>query len=425
MKKTGWGERKPENGWTRMISLGSVLLGLSWIAFLSGAVPGCKGSSPDGSPLRKQQISLTEYWDSLFAGHPESQEEFKRIQADFQTGKHWVAIGELQELLKRSPDAPWAEAVEFTLSQAWMLIRKYEDALRQLDLFLDRYPESPALPRVLISKGQVYLAKGKGGASSQALDAAGEPYLLRAREILEQVPKRYPKDRVLAAEALYSLGDVYASLNEPARADEAFRKVAEAYADTPYAGKALYALAGVLLSESDVEGAERVFGEIVERYPKTQLAGKASQKLQGVRLVGSEAPPLQIKEWIGEPPAEGNPFKDKLTLLSYWAVWCDHCKRNIPRMESLLKTYATRGVSVVGITRETEGQGAEVIREFVRTHPMHYPTGVDDDGKTSLATAVQSIPCVVAVDSDGRIRWHGHPDYLSEKVIESLLKPVP
>ena len=425
MEKTGWEERKPVKGWTRMIPLGSLLFGLSWIAFLAGAVPGCKGSSPDGRSLPKQQVSLTEYWDSLFAGHPESQQEFNRIRVDFQTGKHSEAIGDLQELLKGSPEAPWAEAVEFTLSQAWVLLREHENALRQLDLFLDRYPESPAVPRVLLSKGQIYLAEGKRRASSHARDPAGEPYLRRAGEILEQVSKQVPKDRTLTAEALYHLGDVYASLHEPARADEVFRNVAEAYADTPYAGRALYALAGVLLSEADVEGAERAFNEIVERYPKTQLGRRASQKLEGVRLVGSRAPPLQIKAWIGEPPAEGIGYQDKLTLLSYWAVWCDHCKRNIPKMESLLKAYGKRGVSVVGIARETEAQGIEVVRQFVERHPMHYPTGVDDEGKTSLATAVSSIPCVVAIDSDGRIRWHGHPDYLSEKVIESLLEPVP
>jgi thiol-disulfide isomerase/thioredoxin len=237
------------------------------------------------------------------------------------------------------------------------------------------------------------------------------------------VSKDYPNNREVDSEALFYLGDVFSSLEEPARAKEAFRKVADAYADTPFCDKSLYALAGVQLSEADVEGAEKALREIMDRYPETSLAGKARQKLEGIELVGSQAPPLQIKEWIGEAPPEGDLYRGKLTLLSFWAIWCPHCKRNIPKIERLLETYATKGVSVVGVTREKEGQGVDKIKEFVDSHPMDYPTGVDDDGKTSQEMAVKSIPCIVAVDSQGRIRWHGHPDHLSGKVIEFLLQP--
>jgi hypothetical protein len=53
---------------------------------------------------------------------------------------------------------------------------------------------------------------------------------------------------------------------------------------------------------------------------------------------------------------------------------------------------------------------------------MSYPTGVDDEGKMSEEMAVNSIPCVVVVDPQGRISWHGHPDYLTDRVLEALLK---
>ncbi|MGW8323191.1 MAG: redoxin domain-containing protein, partial [Thermodesulfobacteriota bacterium] len=251
----------------------------------------------------------------------------------------------------------------------------------------------------------------------------GESYLQNAKEVFLQVSKDYPNNRETDSEALFYLGDVYASLGEPARAKEAFRKVADGYADTPFGGKSLYALAGLKLSEGDLEGAEKAFREIKDRYPETSLAGKADQKLEGIELVGSQAPPLQVKEWIGEAPPEGEIYRGKLTLLSFWAIWCPHCRRNIPKMEGLLETYATKGVSVVGVTREKEGEWLEKIREFVASHPMHYPTAVDDEGKTSQEMAIKSIPCVVVVDSQGRIRWHGHPDYLSGKLIELLLQP--
>jgi TolA-binding protein/peroxiredoxin len=423
MEKTGWiGQKRMEKGKT-VVPLGLMLFGMVLVAVFVAAMPGCKGSAPQEQPPTEPEMSTKEHWQSLFKDDPESQKEFKRIQGEFQTGKHSLAFQNLQELLKQSPQAPWTEAVEFYRAQAWTALRQYENALRQLDSLLLRYPKSPAVPRFLASKGQIYLAMGKQQSSSETEDPEGEKYLQKAKEVFLQVSKDYPNNREVDSEALFYLGDVFSSLEEPARAKEAFRKVADAYADTRFGDKSLYALAGVQLSEADVEGAEKALREIMDRYPETSLAGKARQKLEGLELVGSQAPPLQIKEWIGEAPPEGDLYRGKLTLLSFWAIWCPHCKRNIPKIERLLETYATKGVSVVGVTREKEGQGVDKIKEFIDSHPMDYPTGVDDDGKTSQEMAVKSIPCIVAVDSQGRIRWHGHPDRLSGKVIEFLLQP--
>jgi len=423
MEKTGWTGKMRMRSWKTVAPLGLMLLGMLLVALFVATLPGCKDSMPQEQPRTEPEMSIKEYLQSLFKDDPESEKEFKRIQGEFRTGKRSLAFQDIQELLKRSPQAPWTEAVEFYRVQAWTALRQYGNALRQLDALLLEYPESPAVPRFLVSKGQIYLAIGKQQRSLKPEDPAGEQYLQKAKEIFLQVSKDCPNNREMDSEALFYLGDVYSSLKEPDRAKESFRKVVDAYGDTPFGGKSLYALAGLKLSDADLKGAEKAFREIMDRYPETRLAGKAGQKLEGIELVGSQAPLLQAKEWVGEAPPEGGIYRGKLTLLSFWAIWCPHCKRNIPKIEGLLETYATKGVSVVGVTREKEGQGVEKVRAFVGSHPMDYPTAMDEDGKTSQAMAVKSIPCVVAVDSQGRIRWHGHPDYLSEKVIESLLQP--
>lgn len=404
------------------VPLKSVFLGLCVLSMGLGTLPGCKGSSPQKKDAQKPALSITEYWQSLLQKDPEGQKEFERIQDEFRRGEHASALRDLQELLKRSPEAPWAEAAEFYLAQAWTLLRRYGDAIRQLDLLLERYPDSPAVPRFLISKGQIYLTMGKQAEFSSTREDAGDQLVERAREIFQQVSKDYRDNTEVGPEALFYLAEVFSSLEEKGRAREAFRKVAEAYPATPWAGKSLYALANLHLSEADPEGAERVFQEIAERYPDTRLADKARKKLEGIRLVGSQAPPLQVEQWIGDPPPEAGGYRSRVTLLSFWSIWCPHCKRNIPKMERLLETYGKEGVSVVGVTRVGEGQGVEKVREYVDSHPMGFPTAVDDDGKTSKEMAVTSIPCVVAVDSQHRIRWHGHPDQLSDKVIKSLLQ---
>jgi thiol-disulfide isomerase/thioredoxin len=274
-----------------------------------------------------------------------------------------------------------------------------------------------------MSKGQILLAAGRQHGARDSGSQRSEEYLRNAEEIFLQIRKNAPNEPVVQAEAGYHLGEVYAALKDTNRAREAFRKVADDYPGTPHASKALYGLAGVLLGEADLEGAGRAFDKIKERYPKTRLADKATKKLEGIRLAGSQAPPLHIKQWIGEPPPVDEGFEGKVTVFSFWAIWCPHCKRNIPNMERLLETYGKRGVAVVGITKEREGYGIEKVKEYIDSHPMSYPTGVDDEGKTSESLAVSSIPCVVVVDPQGRVSWHGHPDYLTDRVIEVLLQP--
>jgi len=93
-------------------------------------------------------------------------------------------------------------------------------------------------------------------------------------------------------------------------------------------------------------------------------------------------------------------------------------------MDQLVEHYAAKDLVVVGVTREKPGYEAEKIREFIKTHPMRFATGIDEDGKTSQAYAVSDIPCVVLIDRKGRIRWHGHPDFLQDGLLETLLAEV-
>ena len=422
MERTRWAGQTTMKRRKTMVPVGLICIPLLLVSAIGMTLPGCKGSSRKATSRGESEVSITEYWKSLFEKDPEARQEFERVQSEFRAGNPSTAIMDLQELLKRSPQAPWLEAGEFYLAQAWTVLRRYGEAIRQLDSLLVRYPKSPAVPRFLMSKGEIYLTLGKQNKEANAEDPASKEYLQKAKEIFQQISKDYPKNRDVDAEAFFYLGETLSSLEDLTRAKEAYRRVVDTYGDTAYGSKALYSLAGLCLSDMDIKGAEGALQEIADRYPEASLADKAGQKLEGLQLVGSPAPPLQIREWIGDPPPEGGLYRSKVTLLSFWAIWCPHCRRNIPRMERLLETYGKQGVSIVGVTRERNGKGVGEIREFIDSHPMGFSTGVDNDGKTSKEMAVQSIPCVVAVDSHGRIRWHGHPDYLSDKVIETLLQ---
>jgi len=414
------------------VVLATALLVSFLLAFAGALAPGCKSSgSSSESPKqgagagKADQLVGQARVKALFEGDPEHYKIFQSVQADYRSSQLDEAIQKLESLLKESPDAPWAELVQYQLAQALRMRGRLQEAVRQLDLFLEHYPDSPSAPEALLYKGEINLRIGKERKGTAPPNPMSKFYLDKALRIFEEIRKTYPENKELGAQATYFIGSTYEELEDRGHAAEAFRRVVDEFPDTDVPPKALYSLAGVYLSEGDVDAAERTFGEITDRYPRSRMADKARSRLEGIGLVGYSAAPLEIQEWIGEPPPEVADLKGKATLISFWAIWCPHCKRNIPKVDKLAREYGPKGLNVIGLSRERKNFEADAIREYIKTHPMSFPTGIDDGAKTSTAYAVDSIPRIVLVDAQGKIRWHGHPDYLSEKVIQRVLEESP
>ena len=402
-----------------------LFMGFLVFLFLCGSgIFGCKSppSPAPSAPKQKDATGMPARWEALFQGDPESLKEFQSIQSDFRSSDYKGAAKKLQAMLNRSPEAPWAEVVTFQQALATRMRGDYNGALVQLDSFLKQYPDSPEASKAMLSKGEIFLQMGRGSKTDGPVSPVSKLHFDKAIRIFRHVQKQYPADRGIQAKAEYSIGNTYMVMEDFQKARQAFQRISDEYADTPYAAKAMYLQAEVCVSEGNMDGAERIYGETTNRFPDTRYAKKAKKKLEGLGLVGNKAPRIQASEWIGDPPPEVKDYKGKTILLNFWAIWCPHCKRNIPKMERFLKRYASQGLEVVGISRERKGFETDKIREYVEKHHLSFPTAVDEVGKTSRSFSVTNIPRAVIVDSEGKVRWYGHPDRLTEVVVEGLLK---
>lgn len=397
-----------------------------FLTFLTGLAFGCKDSSspqgrketPESTPVRLSQPD----WDALFAGDPEALREFEEVRALTQASKYREAAEALRKLLARSSSAPWAEQVEIVLIQTLRLVPDNAAALLEVESFLRRHPESPEATRVLLYKGEICLELGAQRPGEPEGDReSNRSYVQQAKEIFQAVLARPPAERALEAQAWFLLGGAFVAEGDADQAAAAYRRVADEYGDTPYPPKALYRLAGILLSQNRVQVASETFQEILDRFPQSSEARKSREKLVGLHLVGKEAPALAIREWIGGPPRDLAALRGQVVMLEFWAIWCPHCRASLPKTEKLQQRFGSRGFVVLGVSRERAGYEADKIREFLEAHPLAFATGIDDGGKTSDAYGVENIPCAVVIDRQGVVRWHGHPDYLADRVIETVL----
>jgi thiol-disulfide isomerase/thioredoxin len=103
-----------------------------------------------------------------------------------------------------------------------------------------------------------------------------------------------------------------------------------------------------------------------------------------------------------------------LILIDKWATWCGPCIRSIPHLNKLHDKYASKGLVVIGVTREP----AEKVEPFVKAKGMKYVVAIAE----AREYATRSIPHAWLVSPTGKVVWKGHPSRLKEDLIQQHLK---
>jgi peroxiredoxin len=102
-------------------------------------------------------------------------------------------------------------------------------------------------------------------------------------------------------------------------------------------------------------------------------------------------------------------FKGKPVLLDLWATKCGGCVKEIPYFIDIHRTYARKGLAVIGVSMEIlyeNLKGPEeawrLVKPFVRDHHIDYPILMGDDAFTK-SYSVTSLPVTCLIDKRGRI----------------------
>ena len=72
---------------------------------------------------------------------------------------------------------------------------------------------------------------------------------------------------------------------------------------------------------------------------------------------GAMPPPFGGSTLDGRPLALTD-LRGKVVILNFWASWCLECRAEMPRLESLHRAYASRGLAIVGVNAREDARAA-------------------------------------------------------------------
>lgn len=105
--------------------------------------------------------------------------------------------------------------------------------------------------------------------------------------------------------------------------------------------------------------------------------------------VGAQAPTFSLRTlnpetsgaaWVRLEELVGPDAEDagaRLVVLSFFASWCEPCKKEMPFLVQLDRAYRDRGLRVVSIDIDTEPEAIEAAQRLVSAAGLRHPVGSD------------------------------------------------
>jgi thiol-disulfide isomerase/thioredoxin len=156
-------------------------------------------------------------------------------------------------------------------------------------------------------------------------------------------------------------------------------------------------------------------GAQVPAQPAPNAPGEASTQTE--LRIGQLAPPLAIAKWVkGSPVATFE--RGKVYVVEFWAASCENCIICLPHLSELQRTYADKGVTIIGVSSMERGNTLEAVEAMVvdKSDVMEFTVAWDANGKTNDAYVKALGPMWVhgcfLIDKAGVIVFAGHPKML-------------
>jgi thiol-disulfide isomerase/thioredoxin len=107
-------------------------------------------------------------------------------------------------------------------------------------------------------------------------------------------------------------------------------------------------------------------------------------------------------KWTALPA--GNTDQKKLVVLSFFATYCDPCKKEMPELARLYDAYKDQGLGVMLVSIDKGDEQKQQIIELAKTSAVKFPVTHDRFQVVARRYAAERLPYMLMLDGTGNIK---------------------
>lgn len=106
-------------------------------------------------------------------------------------------------------------------------------------------------------------------------------------------------------------------------------------------------------------------------------------------------------------------LKGRIVLLDIWGTWCAPCVGAVPHLMRLQKEYGRKGLVVIGLAWERQGDGLRRVKGFIEKKGVNYRCAMVTSEILERIPDDGMFPTILLIDRSGRMRFRrgGYCEY--------------
>jgi peroxiredoxin len=168
-------------------------------------------------------------------------------------------------------------------------------------------------------------------------------------------------------------------------------------------------IVNVMLDYYLSNGVDIMVSHLTETYLNgcySELSAKTQVRLDNLEYlkIGAKAPDLLLRNTNGELSSLYSACnKNKITLLYFWASWCEHCKIDLPEMVKIYNNHKSSGLEIYAVSLDYFESEWKTTIDKNKMEWINVSELSGWESKSAKLYNIYSTPSVIVLDSNGVI----------------------
>lgn len=116
----------------------------------------------------------------------------------------------------------------------------------------------------------------------------------------------------------------------------------------------------------------------------------------------------------------------KAILVSFFATYCEPCKREMPYLAALYDTYKDKGLMVMSVSIDRDAEQIEFVKNLAAQSNVKFPVLSDRFNIVAKRYFISKLPLVYLINGEGKVALArvGYNDDISRTLLDEVRKLV-